>query len=39
MRIALFGKPFKQKHNDAVMHLVDRIQGLDPEAFVFIDFF
>ena len=38
MRIALFGKPFKQKHNDAVMHLVDRIQGLDPEAFVFIDF-
>ena len=38
MRIALFGKPFKQKHNDAVQHLVDRIQGLDSEALVYAEF-
>lgn len=38
MRIALFGKPFKKKHNDAVQHLVDRIHGLDSEAFVYNDF-
>ena len=38
MRIALFGKPFKQKHNDAVMHLVDRIKGLDSEALVYGEF-
>ena len=38
MRIALFGKPFKQKYNDAVQHLVDRIQGIDSEALVYAEF-
>ncbi|PCJ80327.1 MAG: NAD kinase [Bacteroidetes bacterium] len=38
MRIALFGKPFKQKHNDAVKHLVDRIVEVDPQMLIHSEF-
>ena len=38
MRIALFGKPFKPKHNDAVKHLVDRIVEIDSTALFYGEF-
>ena len=38
MRIALFGKPFQPKHNDAVKHLVDRIIEIDSNALFYGEF-
>ena len=38
MRIALFGKPFQPKHNDAVKHLVDRIIEIDSSALFYGEF-
>lgn len=38
MHIALFGKPFYEKHRDAVRKVVERVSKIDPQALLFSDY-
>ena len=35
MHIALFGKPFYEKHKESVKHVVERVAEIDPSALLF----
>ena len=38
MHIALFGKPFYEKHKESVKHVVERVAEIDPSALLFDGF-
>ena len=38
MHIALFGKPFYEKHRDSVKHVIERVSEIDPKALLFDEF-
>ena len=38
MHIAIFGKPFYERHRDSVKHVIERVSEIDPEALLFDEF-
>ncbi|MBM71848.1 MAG: NAD kinase [Crocinitomicaceae bacterium] len=38
MHIALFGKPFYEKHKDSVKHVIERVADIDAKALLFDEF-
>ena len=38
MHIALFGKPFYEKHQDSVKKVVERVTEIDPGALIYDEF-
>ena len=38
MHIALFGKPFYEKHQDSVKRVIERVAQIDPGALLFDEF-